>query len=331
MTHITLTSNTQVTIPNSALFPGEGVYYPLLISNTAQELFRTLTDSGREGIFVNPQQANIANTANVANVLISRIAMSNNHLSNDDKSNLLSIINSTNAMVMFIGTPPANTSVIEARYTTRGNVAILDSFVANGSQSVFSLSAEPQLDQIPMVHVNYVYQSNSAFNFIAGEYGVLGGLIRLKAHTDRLSGITTTEFTDETDLNRIASIGIALNTLANGIDGDAVYSSNNVMYCVSALFCEDVLQAYRDTINNDILVSLSGNTTNVARVTTQLWTMANGISNIIDSDIGYYRQVEAYVKYSTLSAFVQTIYGEPSGNYLLKYLIGTDELKTILE
>lgn len=328
MTHPIPTSNTIVPVPSYATTPGVGEYYPLQNDPTSTNLFSELIVTGREGIFANPVANIISYTSRDANTLIGVISTVTNHLTPSITANLLSRLVSNSALIVFTDTP-ADTSNIEVRYTIRGNVAVEDMFVANGAQTTFALTYDPQQAQIPSVFVNAVYQSNAAFNFAPKSYGFVEMLSVLKDHTDRLSGLTTAIYADDIDLEKVISVGTALNTLANGLDANGTYTSNNVMYCMSSLFSANILQDYRDTMTL-MIPPITSNTTNVDATYQQLDAMLNGLHNMIDSDVDFYRQVEQQLAYSTLSSFVTTVYSEPSGKYLLKYLIGTDRLKEIL-
>lgn len=322
-------SNTIVSVPSYATTPGVGEYYTLQNDPTSTNLFSELAISGRAGIFANPVANIISYTSRDANTFIATIT--NTTVNPFDASNtayLLSKLVSNSALVVF-SDMPANTSNIEVRYTIRGNVAVEDMFVANGAQTTFALTYDPQQSQIPSVYVNAVYQSNAAFNFAPKSYGFVEMLSVLTDHTNRLSGLTSAIYADDIDLEKVISVGTALNTLANGLDANGTYSSNNVMFCMSALFCQDVLQSYRDQMIY-LTPSITSNTANVKLIYESLNVMVNGIHNIIDSDVDFYRQVEQQLAYSTLSSFVTSVYSEPSGKYLLKYLIGTDRLKEIL-
>lgn len=328
MTHPSPTSNTIISVPSYATTPGVGEYYPLQDDPTSTNLFSELILSGRAGIFVNPVANIISYTARDANTLISAISDINTHLTPEVKSSLLSRLVSNSALIVFSSMPVA-TSNIEVRYVGHGNVAVQDIFVANGAQTSFALSVDPLQAQIPSVYVNAVYQSNSAFDFTPKVYGLVEMLSVLKEHTDRLSGLQVAILADDIDLQKVISVGTALNTLSNGLDANGSYSSNNVMYCMSSLFSVDLLQSYRDKMVL-MIPPITSNTTNVTATYNELDAMVSGVHNIIDSDVDFYRQVEQQLAYSTLSSFVTTVYSEPSGKYLLKYLIGTDRLKEIL-
>ena len=329
MTTYRPTSNTIVTIPTSALKPTEGVFYPLQADPVSSNLFTELVTNGRAGLFVNPVSGNIALTSAFANNLISVISDPTNHLGSTDKGNILSQLISNSAQLVFTAAP-ANTSVIEVRYTIRGNTSAMDMYVANGAQTTFNLTYDPQLPQIPTIYINSVYQSNSAFSFTPKIYGFVERLSNLLSHTNRLSGLESAVYAEDLDLEKVISIGTALNTLANGLDVDSGNNTNSVMYCMSSLFCAYILTSYRNIMINVITPSILSNTTNVVFTTSTLAEMTTGIQNMMDSDLDFYRQVERQVAYSTLSAFITTVYGEPSGQYLIKYIIGTNRLKTIL-
>jgi hypothetical protein len=328
MTYTSPRSNTIVSVPSYATTPGVGEYYTLQNDPTSTNLFSELAVSGRAGIFANPVANIISYTSRDANTLIGVIATVTNHLTPSITANLLSRLVSNSALVIF-SDMPANTSNIEVRYTIRGNVAVEDMFVANGAQTTFALTYDPQQSQIPSVFVNSVYQSNAAFNFAPKSYGIVEMLSVLTDHTNRLSGLQSAIYADDIDLEKVISVGTALNTLANGLDANGAYSSNNVMYCMSSLFSANLLQSYRDTMTL-MIPPITSNTTNVDATYQSLDAILNGIHNIIDSDVDFYRQVEQQLAYSTLSSFVTSVYSEPSGKYLLKYLIGTDRLKEIL-
>jgi hypothetical protein len=328
MTHPSPTSNTIISVPSYATTPGVGEYYPLQNDPTSTNLFSELILSGRAGIFVNPVANIISFTSRDANTLISVISDVTNHIGPSGKANLLSRLVSNSALIVFTEAPVV-TSNIEVRYVGRGNVAFQDIFVADGAQTSFALSSDPLQAQIPSVYVNSVYQSNAAFDFTPKVYGLVEMLSELTDHTDRLSGLRVAILADDIDLQKVISVGTALNTLSNGLDANGSYSSNNVMYCMSSLFSADLLQSYRDKMTL-LIPPITSNTANMEMTYNELDAMVAGVRNIIDSDVDFYRQVESQLAYSTLSSFVTSVYSEPSGKYLLKYLIGTDRLKEIL-
>lgn len=325
---ITPVSNTIVTIPSYVLAPSEGEYYPLQQDTTSTNLFVEIATSGRSGIFTNPVSANIAALSDVANTFTAVVLDVNNGLSEADRLAISSRLISVNAQISF-SEAPANTSNIDVRYTIKGNVSISDTFVANGAQTSFALQADPQRTQIPSVFVNGVHQSNTAFDFVPKAYGLTERLSQLLAHTNRLSGLESAIFAEDIDLEKTISLGTALNTLVNGLNNET-YNANNVMYCMSALFCQSILDDYKNQISGGLTLPIISNTANVTFTYSALDGMLNGVTNIIDSDVDFYRQVENQITLSTLSAFVTTVYSEPSGKFLLKYVIGTDRLKEIL-
>lgn len=330
---ITPTSNTIVSIPSDALNPIEGQYNALYDSDKTRALFSELIVSGRPALFVNPVAATISNTAGWANTLITTIQTMSSSLSESDKALILSKLVSNTAKVAFSAPIPEDTSVIEVRYTVRGNVSVMDEFVANGAQTTFDLSQNPQQSQLPSVYINSVYQSNAAFDFTPKTYGLVEMLnSKLLSHTNRLSGLEVAEYSDDTDLERVISTGIALNTLANDLErGGENNNSNNVIYCMSSLFSEDILKSYANTMQYEIYPAITNNVGSVSIIYSQLSDMVNGVSNMIQSDLDYYRQVQDQVKYQTLAAFVDTVYNEPSGRYLMKYVIGTDRTREIMD
>jgi hypothetical protein len=333
MTNITPTSNTIVSVPSSALNPIEGQYNLLYDSDKMRSLFSELVVGGRSALFSNPIASTIANTAAWANTLVDVIQNSPTCLSGTCKAKLLSALVSNTAKVVFSAPIPEDTSVIEVRYTIRGNVSVMDEFVANGAQTTFNLSGDPQQSQLPSVYINSVYQSNSAFDFTPKTYGLVEMLnVKLLAHTNRLSGVEVAEYSDDTDLERVISTGIALNTLANDLErGGENNNSNNVIYCMSSLFSEDLLKSYANTMRYEIYPAVTNNVGSVNVIFSQLSDMVNGVTNMIQSDLDYYQQVQDQVKYQTLAAFVDTVYNEPSGRYLMKYVIGTNRTREIME
>lgn len=324
-------SNTIVEIPNFVLYPGIGSYYSLMQPGVTSNLFVELVANGRSGIFQNPVAANLDNTAAVANSLITSIQNPTSILTAAQKANLFSTLISNAAYVLFeTGKQPAATSNVEVFYQAKGNVSIKDVFKATGAQTVFSLSNEPQ-QNISCVFVNGVHQSNTSYAFIPKVFGIeeLCKVV-LKDHTNRLSGLARAENPDDIDLEKVLSVGTALNTLANGLDGDdTANNSNAVFYCMSALFCSNLLSQYRETMKVSIETEVKSNTLNVITGFTSLREIANGLQNIVSSDVAYYRQMQEELTWSTLASFVNSIYSEPSGQTLLGYVIGTDKLKQI--
>ena len=100
---------------------------------------------------------------------------------------------------------------------------------------------------------------------------------------------------------------------------------------MSSLFCGPLLKGYSDTLTLTLAPNILGNVANVTATYTALATMVSGITNIMSSDVDFYKQVETQVALFTLSSFVNTINSEPAGRYLIKYLIGTDRLNAILD
>jgi hypothetical protein len=327
---ITPVSNTIVNIPIWALKPIEGEYNDLQDTIISKSLFQTLSSEGRSGLFVNPISANIAATSDWANTTISIVRDGVNNLSPSEKTQILSTLISNSAQVVFtVG--PASGSIIEVRYSVKGNIAVMDEYVA-GSQTAFNLSQDPQQNQLPHVYVNSVYQSNSAFNFTSKVYGLVEMLSLLNSHTNRLSGLEVADYAEDLDLQKVISIGIALNTLANELQYDGENNNaNNVLYCMSALFSSDILQSYQATMRNTIYPAVTNSVANASLIYSSLSGMVNGVTNIITSDVDFYRQAENQIKYHTLAAFMETVYAEPSGQFLIKYMIGTDRAKEILE
>lgn len=323
-------SNTIVEIPDYILYPGVGTYYTLMQTGVTSNLFLELVANGRSGIFQNPVASNLDNTAAVANSLISTIANPTSVLTATQKANLYSMLISNSAYISFqTGKQPAATSNVEVFYQAKGNVSIKDVFKATGAQTTFSLSKEPQ-QNVSCVFVNGVQQSNTSYTFIPKVFGIVELCSVLKAHTNRLSGLEKAENPDDIDLEKVLSIGTALNTLANGLDGDtAANNSNAVFYCMSGLFSSNLLSQYRDTMTFSIEKEVKSNTLNVVSGFSSLYVIANGLQNILSSDVEYYKRMQDQLTWSTLASFVNSVYSEPSGQTLLGYVIGTDKLKEI--
>ena len=323
-------SNTIVDIPDFILYPGIGTYYTLLQPGVTTNLFSELVANGRSGIFQNPVAANLDSTAAVANSLIDAIADPSSTLTASQKANLYSKLISNAAYVLFeTGKQPAATSNVEVFYQAKGNVSIKDVFKASGAQTTFSLSDEPQ-QNVSCVFVNGVHQSNTSYTFVPKEFGIVELCSVLKDHTNRLSGLERAENPEDIDLERVLSVGTALNTLANGLDGDqAANNSNAVFYCMSALFSSNLLSQYRETMTFSIEREVKSNTLDVTGAYVSLREIANGLQNILSSDIDYYKQMQNELLWSTLASFVNSVYSEPSGQTLLGYVIGTDKLKQI--
>lgn len=323
-------SNTIVTVPNWILYPGIGTYNQFLQPGYTQNLFSELIVGGREILFQNPMVANIELTSQTANSLVNIVISDGTNLSLTSRANLLSTLISNSAYIFFqTGQQPAATSNVEVSYIAKGNVSIKDTFKANGSQTTFFLSDDPQ-QNTQVVFVNGVHQSNTAYRFIPKQYGIVEMLYLLRKHTDRLSGLAKAENVQDIDLEKVVSVGTALNTWANGLDKENANNANVIIYCMSSLFCSDILAEYRTTMDTLIGPEIRSNTPNVQFSFSALSGIVNGLKNVIDSDVLYYNQIEAQLNYATLASFINAIYLDPAGQTLLKYFIGTDKLKQII-
>lgn len=318
-------------------------------------LLDELQANGRNGLFFNPLANTIANTYNMTNTLLSLVLSVNNNLTTIQREQLTFIINTEGAKVTF-ETAPATSAIVEIITPAYGNdinPRTPESFslkrqneffvAAGGAQTTFNISSsyatidkykDISIREHPTVYINSVYQRPN----IAGSGGtyvytppkpransLIGCIQRLKDHTDRLSGITVSNSEDTIDLEEIMNLGIALNTLNEG------KGNNNVLYCMSALFSEDILKNISQNISYNIITELRSNTVNANLATKIILDSMNTLNQIVDSDLSYYSNVQSAIRNSTLSAFIETSSKEPSGKYLFREVIGTNSLKTILK
>lgn len=324
MTH-TIISNTQIQIPIYARIPAEaGDWIPNQTDNVVQGVYNVLNsyNGDRSSIFRNPVANAINATITVFQTLVTELQT---HTVDPDYSDMVFFVVTSNATITFIDSnPPPATSNVVIVYKSNTIEGTTDRFVANGAQTVFTLTRPA--DTIPTVFVNSVAQRpNIAFSYIPQYEGIISKLQNsLLPHTNRLSGLTKATTDSQIDLEQILAYGTALNTL------DEQNIANNVMYSLASLFCGDVLQGYSDIVNGQMLPAIRTNTEDSTLVGQQLNAIRDGIDNMIQSDLDYHAQIRTKHDLSTLANFMKSVYSEPSGRWLIEKLIGTEELNITL-
>lgn len=317
-------SNTQIQIPSYATAPAEvGDWLVNHTDNVVQGVYNTLVrnNGDRNSIFRNP-------VANVINTTIATfqtlVTYLQTYTTDPDYTNMVFFVNTSNATITFLNGNPANTSNVIVEYTSDSVEGTTDLFVANGAQTIFTLTRPS--DSLPEVYVNSVHQQpNVAFSYIPQYEGIISKLQnKLLPHTNRLSGITKASTDSEIDLEQILAYGTALNTL----DGENI--ANNVMYSLASLFCGDVLTGYSDIVVGQMLPAIRSNTDDPTAIGVQLNAIRDGIDNMIQSDLDYHDQIRQKLELSTLANFMKTVYSEPSGRWLIEKLIGTSEVNEVL-
>lgn len=325
MTHIIITSNTQIQIPEYARSPDQvGDWIPNRTDNVIRGVYNILNkyEGNRNSIFRNP----VANSINSAIVTFrTLVTYLQTYTTNPaDFSSMVFFANTSNATITFLSGNPANTNTVVVVYESNSVPHVTNRFTANGAQSVFTLTQPP--DSLPDVFVNSVWQQpNIAFSYVPQYEGIISKLQNsLLPHTNRLCGITKARTESEIDLDQILAYGIALNTL------DEQNIANNVMFGLASLFCGDVLQGYNDIVIDTLLPAIRSNTQNSAIVGTQLNAIRDGIDNMIQSDLNFHAQIRQKLELHTLASSMKSVYSEPSGRWLIENLIGTDELNATL-
>jgi hypothetical protein len=318
-------------------------------------LLDELQANGRSGLFVNPVANTIAATYGVANTLLDLVSSTNNNLTTQQRANLVSLINTEGAKVIFSAAPTTGQiiEIITPAYGNDINPRTPESFAlkrqneffvaAGGAQTTFNISSsyattdkyrDSSIREHPTVYIDSAYQrpnigsSGGTYTYVPPKpraNSLIGTIQRLKDHTDRLSGLVASNSEDTIDLEEVMNLGIALNTLNEG------KGNNNVLYCMSALFSNNILNNISGNISFNIITELKSNTVNAEFATRIISDSMNTLNQIVDADLNYYSNVQSAIRNSTLSAFIESSASEPSGKYLFRDVIGTDTLKQILK
>lgn len=338
--------------------PTTNPYIPYAAPTTGTvtlNLLDELQSNGRTGLFTNPVANTLAEAYGIANVLLSLVVSATNNLTPTQRADLSSLINVEGAKVVF-SSAPAVSSVVEIVTPAYGNdinPRTPDSFslkrqneffiAAGGAQTTFNISSsyatidkyrDSSIREHPTVYVDSVYQrpnittSNGVYTYIPPKpraNSLIGCIQRFQDHTDRLSGIKVSISEDTIDLEEVMNLGIALNTLNAG------EGNNNVLYCMSALFSDEIVKKISANISYNIITELRSNTVNASLATKIISDSMNTLTQIVDADLNYYSNVQSAIRNSTLSAFIESSSAEPSGKYLFREVIGTSTLKRILQ
>lgn len=338
--------------------PTTNPYIPYAAPTTGTvtlSLLEELQANGRPGLFANPLANTLANAYDTANTLLNLVVSATNNLTPTERANLSSLINVEGARIVF-SSAPATSAIVEIITPAYGNdinPRTPDSFslkrqneffiAAGGAQTTFNISSsyatidkyrDSSIREHPTVYIDSVYQrpniagSNGTYVYVPPKpraNSFIGCIQRFKDHTDRLSGVIVSISEDTIDLEEVMNLGIALNTLNEG------KGNNNVLYCMSALFSDEILKNISANISYNIITELRSNTVNASLATKIISDSMNTLNQIVDADLNYYSNVQSAIRNATLSAFIETSSNEPSGKYLFREVIGTNTLKQILQ
>jgi hypothetical protein len=163
---------------------------------------------------------------------------------------------------------------------------------------------------------------------LIGTGGLKEQLELFKAHTDTLSGVIKAASGSSTPgLDQIISVGGAINTLLNSVQGGV--GCLNLLQNMTGLFSGDLLNGWTDELSG-FIGQINNCLGDVVEIISRINEIKSLISGIITADQNFFAAALAKLQSAALAGLLEYFYKDPCGKYVIENMIGRTNLLSSL-